>query len=509
MAHALRQTASAARFMAIALLGFGFALGLYQAWELDARWFYIVLAGIALVGFAMCLVRVFSDFLLVAALFCLPIASFSKWIWPETYGEEERGNFVYSGLLGIGPIDFILVGLYASWFYRIFMSREQKLPSINWLDLFVLWMVASYFLSMIGSVDVQLGFGASEFLLKHALLYFYLSRNLKEKHLPWMMLAFASAIFIEVGLGGYQFATGKLLGIALDKGAGGDALDYQYEVPGIEQYYRATGTSYDSHSLGHFVAMILPFPLVLCFTPRLKASLKLGMMLMCGAALLTIGLSLSRAAWVSAAIALLFGVVLIVVVWQERQVVPAVAVAVILAALVTPLTAHFIYDRFADSPYETLTTRFDQYEVGWRIFTQFPLFGFGPGNWVQALKRYDFLWLPVLPVHNVVLWTATEVGLMGVIPYLAILIYCTKSLFAAVRRRRDIAGRLSLAALLALLTSVLNGLTDPTFREPNAFMMFWVLVGLSVALPALPPGTGTVFMVPRPGISRGTAAVPA
>jgi O-antigen ligase len=506
--HVLRQAGNTARFVAVALLGVGFALGLYEAWELDTRWFAVVMVGIAGVGIAMCLARVFSDFLLVAAMFCLPLASFSKWIWPSTYGEEERGNFVYSGLLGIGPIDFILIGLYASWFYRLFMSREQKLPTLNRLDVFVFWLVAAHFLSTVGSPDFELGFGASEFLLKHALFYFYLSRNLKERHLPWMMLAFAAAILVEAGLGSYQFATGKLLGIALDKGAGSDALDYQYEVPGIEGYYRATGTSYDSHSLGHFVALLLPFPLVLCFTPRLKVSLKAGMLVMVGAALAVIVLSLSRAAWVSAAVALLIGVVLIIVVWHERAVVPAVAVAVILAAVVTPFTAHFIYDRFADSPYETLTTRFDQYIVGWRVFTYYPIFGFGPGNWTQALKRYDFLWLPILPIHNVVLWTATEVGLFGVIPYLGILISTMVRLFGVVLRRRDIAARLALAALLAMLTTVMNGLTDPTFREPNAFMMFWVLVGLSVALPALPQGAGEVFMAQRPPALRARTPVP-
>jgi hypothetical protein len=493
----------------VALLGFAFALALYQAWDLDTRWFAVVIVGVAGVGIAMCLARIFSDFLLVAGLFCLPLSSFSKWIWPSTYGEEERGNFVYSGLLGIGLVDFILIGLYASWFYRIFVSREQKPPTVNRLDVFVLWFVVAHFLSTVGSPDTQLGFGASEFLLKHALFYFYLSRNLRERHLPWMMLAFGFAIFVEAGLGAYQYHTGKLLGIALDKGAGGSALDYQYEVPGIEGYSRATGTSYDSHSLGHFVALLLPFPLVMCFTPRVKVSLKAGMLLMCGAALLVIGLSLSRAAWVSAAIALLVGVVLIVVIWHERQVVPAVAVAVIMAAVITPFIAHFVYDRFADSPYETLTTRFDQYEVGWRVFLSFPIFGFGPGNWTQALKRYDFLWLPVLPIHNVILWTATEVGLFGVIPYLGILLSTVSRLFALVRRRRDIAGRLALAALLAMLVTVMNGLTDPTYREPNAYLMFWVLVSLSVALPRLPDGAGEIFMVHKTPAARRLAAGPA
>ena len=135
-----------------------------------------------------------------------------------------------------------------------------------------------------------------------------------------------------------------------------------------------------------------------------------------------------------------------------------------------------------------------RYIVGWHVFTLYPIFGFGPGNWIQALKRYDFLWLPILPIHNVILWTATEVGLFGVIPYVAILVSAMRRLFRVVRARRDIAARLSLAALLAMFVTILNGLTDPTFREPNAFLMFWVLIALSVALPKLAPNAGRILM---------------
>lgn len=500
-----RLAGKGARLLLVVLLGFGLALGLYQAWDLDLRWFIVVITAVAGIGAAMCLVRVFSDFVLVVMLFCLPLSSFHKWIWPSGYADYEHGNFVYSGVLGIGIIDFVILGLYASWFYRIFISREAPMPRFNRLDLFVLWFVVAHFASVIGSQDAELGFGASEFLLKHALFYFYMSRNFNERHLPWMILAFAFSVAVDTALGSYQFATGKLLGIALDKGAGGSDLDYQYEVPGIESYYRATGTSYDSHSLGHFIALLLPFPLVLCFTPRVKLGLKVCFALTCAAALLVIGLSLSRAAWVSAAVALLVGVVLIVTIWQERQVVPALAVAVILAAVITPIIGKFVYERFADSPYETLTTRFDQYIVGWRVFTYFPIFGSGPGNWIPTLNRFDFLWLPPLPIHNVVLWTATEVGIVGVVPYLAILGSSMARLFAVVRRRRDIAGRLCLAALLALLVTVLNGLTDPTFREPNAYLMFWVLVALSIALPQLPAAAGTGFFIRPPAPARAVA----
>ncbi|MGH8526075.1 MAG: hypothetical protein ACREXY_18295, partial [Gammaproteobacteria bacterium] len=251
MALALPRTAHALRFCAVAALGFAFSMALYHVWELELRWLGATVVGVAGIGLAMCVAEVFSDFMLIALMFTLPLVSFSKWFWPEGLAADERGDLIYSGAFGIGLLDFILVALYLSWFYRIFVIRSESLPSLNLLDLFVVWFVVANLIAVIGSPHPFYGVGVVEFLLKYALLYFYISRNIRARHLPWLLGAIAFAIVLEAGLGAYQVSTGKLLGIALDKGAGGDALSYQYSVPGTEGRYRATGTCYDSHSLGH------------------------------------------------------------------------------------------------------------------------------------------------------------------------------------------------------------------------------------------------------------------
>lgn len=512
MDRVLRQAGYAGRFLGVALLGCGLSLALYQASELDTRWFTVICVAIAAVAVSMWLVRIFSDFLLVVCLFSLPLASFSKWFWPSGFTVEDSGKFVYAGLFGVGLLDFILIGLYMSWFYRVFITREQPAPRFNRLDFLILWFVVAHLLATIGSQNVQLGLGSTEFLVKHVLFYFYLSRNLDERHLPWLLAAFAFIIFLEASLGSYQFTTGRLLGLAIDKGAGSSVVNTEVTVPGTEGYHRATGTSYDAHTLGHLMALIVPFPLVLWFTPRLRPTLKLACVAASAGALLVVLLSMSRSAWLASAIALMFGVVLILVVWQERQAVPALAAVAVLAAVVAPLAASFVYERFALSPIGTLTVRFEQYAVAWRVFTLYPLFGVGPGNWVTVFPLYDFQWLVGDPsynlVHDVILWTAVEVGVFGLIPYLGILTTAGLRFFALARQRRDVAARLALAALIGMITTTLNGLTDPAYREPNVYLMFWLLVALSVALPRLRPGAGEILMAPlRP--ASDPAPIPA
>ncbi len=420
MKHVLGKSRNALAFLGTVLLGLSLSLGLYQVWDLELRWIVVVFVAIAAVAVSMCFARKFSDFLLIVTLFSLPFATFTKWILAPESGEAGQGAII--GTFGIGMIDFLLIGLYMSWFYRVFITREQELPRLNFLDGLILCYILAYLLAAIGSHSAAAGFGATEFLLKHAMFYFYVSRHLKERHLPWLLAAFAFTISIEALLASYQFSTGKLVGLALDKGAGGSELNSEYEVPGVE-ITRATGTSYDSHMLGDFVGAMLPFALVLLFTPRLRPLLKLGCLAASAGAVLIVILSLSRTAWITTAAVLPIGVILILFVWRERQVVPALAGVLLVAALVTPFVAQFVYERFANSPQETISTRFDQFKVAWYIFTLHPLFGVGPANYLEALKLYDYIGMvalnsetgqfsqELLPVHNGLLLHAAEVGL--------------------------------------------------------------------------------------------------
>lgn len=499
MDHTLRLGGNPLRLFGVVLLGCALSLALHEAWALDTRWLVIVFVAVIAVATSMCLARVFSDFVFAVALFSLPFASFCKWIWLEGYDVEDHGTIVYVGLLGIGLIDFLLVGLYMSWFYRIFVTRQQALPRLNLLDGFILWFIVAHLAATIGAHGMTIGLAATEYLFKHVLFYFYLSRNLDERHLPWLLAAFGFAVLIEFGLGSFQTASGQLIGIALDKGAGGSLLNQEIVILGTESYTRATGTSYDPHTLGHFMALILPFPLVLCLTPQLRPALRLGCAVASGAALMVVLLSVSRTAWLATAIALPIGIVMIVAIWREREVIPAIAAAAVLAALALPFVIGYTGERFQYYTFDVLSVRYDQYKIAWRVFTDHPLFGIGPGNWIWAYPLYDYDWLlgedPSRNiVHNVMLWLAVETGIFGLIPYIGILIIVMVRLFSVVIRRRDMAARLALAALIAMIITGLAGLTDPGYREPNVYMMFWLLVSLSVALPRLRPGAGATLM---------------
>jgi hypothetical protein len=502
-----RRVGNAVRLLGVAVLGCILSVALYQVWQLEPRWSAVVVIAVTAVALSMCLAKIFSDFLLVASLFCLPLASFVKFIWPGGYSVTENVAVAYSGLNNIGVIDFVIAGLYVSWFYRLIVLREITMSRhFNLVDGFVLWFILANIVATVGSTDWRLGLGATTYYLKYVLLYFYLSRHFEERHLPWLLAAFGFTVAVETLLGGYQFATGKLVGLAVDKGLGNaDTLNNfvsgagETGVPGEGNWHRASGTLTEPHALGQFVGMLLPFFGVLFLTPKLRPVLRLLFFIAAGGAAMTLVFTLARGPYIGVGASLTFGVVLILALWGERQVVAALVAFVLLGALMAPFVAPLIYERLTQAT-STLSARVPIYWIALQVFGDHPLFGIGPGNWIWVYPPYDQDWLLLdwysNLVHNDILLTAVEVGIFGLVPYIGIILSAGWRLFSLARGRRDLAGRLAAAALIGMVGMEITNQVDPGLHEMSVNLLFWIFVSLSVALPRLPPGAGAILMQP-------------
>ena len=43
-----------------------------------------------------------------------------------------------------------------------------------------------------------------------------------------------------------------------------------------------------------------------------------------------------------------------------------------------------------------------------------------------------------------------------------------------------------MACFIALIAYFLDGMTEPLFREPSVFALFWIIMALAVAIPNFP-----------------------
>jgi O-antigen ligase len=473
------------RTPAAILAGMLFALALAPIWNFPTRWFLVVVVGIGMVSISLVFVQRLEDFLLVSHLLLLPLASFQKWLFLDGYSDEVRNVAPLSGAVSIGITELLLFGMYVLWFGRIFVAHTLPLPRLQKLDVLILLFLLTNLLSMPNAADPRLSVFAVMHLLRHFLFYFYFSRRLEMRHLRWVVVAFALAIAAESMLGVFQYKTGMLKGLILDKGADSEKLDYQYEVPGIEDLSRATGTSYDSHTFGLFLTMLLPFPLAVLLSNRtFGVRARLGSLALLGIGGFAVFVSFSRSAWLTCAITC--GLVwLVFVLWGEKNVLIK-SLCIALLALIPALKAtKFISARFAYEGHQNLTARYDQFPVAWNMWKDHFFTGQGVGNYMVKLLDYQLPGTLELPVHNVFLWLAADTGLFGAIMFYVVIFAAMWSLGRVVRARRAPLDLMALGALAALSAYVIDGLTNPLFRESLVYMMFWLMLALSVALPRI------------------------
>lgn len=469
-------------FALVTLAGIVFGIISYQLASLKTEHIVVLVAAVVMISLSMLFLPRFADFLLVSFLCSIPLTSFTKSFFFNAWDHELKAKAAmrFSGIVSISVPDLILFALYFLWFFHIVVMRSRRVPRLHKYDILPLMLLAAYFLSIAGSPQPKAALFGLYFLLVHVLAYFYVSRNLELRHLYWVAFAVSVMVLFESALGVFQYATGKWLSLAWSRGAA-DGLDVQYVVPGIEHIKRATGTTFDSHSYGIYLAMLAPFPFVLAFARFTKPSGRAYWGGMFGLAMIAVVLSFSRSAWLSSAIALIF-VWAVHLMWGQRDILRPTLLLGLLMLILSPVWAPLIIERVTSAGSELLTSRFDQYPVAWAIWMDNFFVGFGVGNYMDALHDYNKPGVLELPVHNVFLWVAAESGLLGVIAFFGVAFAAIARSWRVVKQNRGRTSVFALAVMGGLIAYLIDGLTDPLFREPVVYMMYWVLIAMSVAI---------------------------
>ncbi len=480
---ARRPSAPGWRTVALAIaLGTGFGLALNPLWNLEGRWFVVSIVGIGMAAVAMMLVHRFAHVTFIALLFSVPLAGFTKWSFLDEsrFSQEVRDASLYTGTLGIGLVDCLLLAAYAAWALRLFAVRGEPLPRLSKIDRWVGLVVLASVLSQWGAVQ-PLALFALEHQVKYALIYFYVSRHFRREHLPWFMASIGFAVLTESAIGMLQFVDVLPPGLILDKGAGGDRLEQQYRVPGIENISRATGSLYDSHALGTYLSMLVPFLVMFLYKRDLAVRVRVACGVLLALALVALVVTYSRSAWLGTAFST--GLcVLVLLAWRERYVGKSLLVVLVAAVITGPLVLSKVFARLFEAPTDLLLVRFEQFPIAWAIWRENFLFGAGAGNYMVRMEAVNTNWSLPEPVHNVMLFIGAELGLLGVIAYYGLVTVVLISFWVIARRREEPWCRVAVAAFAGTLAYVFDGMSNPIFREPTIYMFFWISVAVAAAL---------------------------
>ncbi|MFW5940883.1 MAG: O-antigen ligase family protein [Chloroflexota bacterium] len=353
--------------------------------------------------------------LFVAVSLCTPSWRYGPFSWwPLWTFEELAGGPMGLGLLNVLPLLVVLGWLAArrrqKWFLGRFVATVPLAVLTIWGVLRIDWANLRLAFIYVGA------FGLAWFVYLYVL-----------NEAPPLAPALVAVLIVQGIVATGQFALQRDLGLVF---MGELPLNPLFEGVTVldargQPWLRAYGLTAHPNLLGAMVAALLLF--LLPYLLRARGMRRALFLIAATAGLLALFFSFSRAAWLGFAVGLtvwfwLYRHPLQHREWTARRaaryLLPLLLVIFLLLAYQDLVLSRFID---LDRPLEarSIEQRLADAERALRLFAEQPLLGAGLGYFVDAASAYD---AEASRVHNVPLLAAAELGVVGLLAVLALLI---------------------------------------------------------------------------------------
>lgn len=233
-------------------------------------------------------------------------------------------------------------------------------------------------------------------------------------------------------------------------------------------YLRIPATFYDANHLPAYILTVLPFLLVLVWQANNLFKKSVLAFLLCLSTLLLLG-TFSRSGMIGFTVAFFIFFVLLVIFkyYKKALSMAAIALVVVIAGILTSQTEYSLFKRLGSvlNPAEKSTTAHETLLLGeWNLFIEHPILGVGYGSFSEAFRDSDWgkahLYVDPtqnirLPAHSIWLETLTETGILGFVPYAALMFLVLLTVSRALRKVEVKSVRLYLSALVSGLVGIL------------------------------------------------------
>jgi putative inorganic carbon (HCO3(-)) transporter len=355
------------------------------------------------------------------------------------------------------------------WFSKMAVTRQLRFKRTPF-DLLIIILVGLSAASIFASPDRGFSFYNYYHLMgRYILLYYLVVNNVHNlEQLKRLMLAMLISALVVTVYGFYQYLYGGDI----------SALEWVDGEQFPELKLRVFSTLENPNLLAGFlvVMMALGTGLCLCLN-EIKLRLALaGFVAMLGGCLI---LTYSRGAWLSVVV-----VIIVCGVLYNRKL-----LWLLLALPLLALGAHdAVLERFASilNPTDTSSTlRLALWESTLAMISDRPLLGIGWGAYWLVYPQYDFFVqdasTKIFHAHNMYLNIAAEIGIPGLLTFLAIWYGHLRIALTIRSRTADnwLAG-LMLGVIGAFLSLFVSGFTDFIMFNIQLSMLFWLLSALVV-----------------------------
>lgn len=234
------------------------------------------------------------------------------------------------------------------------------------------------------------------------------------------------------------------------------------------------------NTFAEVLILLLPLALALALCAK-RAPLRLlalGVFALGTAALL---MTYSRASWIGFA----FSMVVLVCLWQPRFL-PLFFLGCLIAIPLLPQTVWNRILTIGNLKDTSTASRVPLYEAALRALGRRPIRGVGLGTapaqaYIEAYGLYHGT-APYVHAHNFYLEVWLETGLLGLVSFLASILWSIKTAAHAARRGGDRAARLlTCAAAASMAGALVCGMADYLWNYPRVLCIFWFVFAMVLA----------------------------
>ena len=459
------------------LIGIGLFLSLPLALVagLPLKGAVLVLVGICAVigaGFLTSITHRVVPVLIYIGLLAFVSVPIDKYLFYERHVGGWPGiRIAGADLLLLALIPIAIVGRYAG-------TVRNRIPRVVLVIYFLL--IIQYLGSAYGAPFRNLALFEVSSAIHALLLALICAALFKREYITPILVLVAAQVVLHTVFATIQVATGRPIGMGLGANPGELVME-SFETGGAR--LRPAGLFDHPIVYANFLMIGLPILAAGGLIARSRL-LRLGMVLSTFVALLGLGLTLSRGAWISTAVTC---VVFVALSWRKslltrRQLLGVVAVGLMAMILVGGFLGPRIIERLTASQAGNLEVRFELNKIAMRMIEAHPLTGVGLNNFIETMEGYDpddvMEYFPAT-VHNLYLLEASEAGLPALVlvfGLMAAIFFTARSRLRAISDSRS--SWFAIAILAGLCGFAVSQIADFSHRMEPLRSVLWVNVGL-------------------------------
>lgn len=374
--------------------------------------------------------------------------------------------------------DIILFSIFLVYFLQLLFFKEKRKNFIvnvkdfftDYLNLFMTGLIIIMGISVTYSTEKGLAISETFRFATYILLFFIIKYEFnKSRYIKGFINSYIVCVTLMSLFGIYQYFTGFKL-----------AKDFKDTV-GFLGKPRVTVSLDNSNNFGAFLILaIFPVIMLMLYEKRIKKKIFFGAL---SFSLLTnIIFSYSR----NAMAGLVIGLVVLAIVYSWRLLVPIGGVAA-LVFLIPQIGGRL---KEIGSGSENFT-RLKLWKTAWYMIKEHPLLGVGNGNFVSLYDRYVEKYPELyayydykrFPCHNSYLKIQSELGIMGSMLFIGILISSLIKVKNIIKFSEDKLYKYFYTGFLASMIAFLfMNLSDNLFFVPKTTTFFWLLLAVGESI---------------------------